>query len=74
MADEKIKSQTRELLRSHEDLLLSVKEQLKAHWRSQSPKRDSSDETMYELGKQEGMSDGVDLFIAELERIAHETP
>ena len=50
----------------------AVSSALQAKWRSQSPKRETADSTMYELGKQDGMCEGVELYLQEMERLASE--
>ena len=66
----KLASEMRAVL-MHDDSLRGISEALKAKWRMQSPKRESGDETMYALGHQDGMVEAIDLFLQEIEAIAH---
>lgn len=64
-----LKSQLRNVLQ-HEEALRRVSESLKRLWRDSSQRRDSADDTLYQVGKVDGMCEGVDTFIEELEKIA----
>lgn len=69
MINSTIKSQVRNLLQ-YEDILKNVGEDLKRKWRSQSPKKQTVDETMYQVGKQDGMCEAIDTLFQELEILA----
>ena len=66
----KIAAEMRNLVGSHETSLKAVAEALKAQWRRNSPKAETADETMYNLGVQDGKCEGLDAFLQELETIA----
>ena len=68
--EDRLQAQARLLIQNHEDTLRVIGDKLKIKWRSLSPKRDTADQTMYELGRVDGMVEGVETLIAELERIA----
>ena len=72
MINPKLKNQLRNLLGQYEETLKIVAEDLKRKWRNQSPKKQTVDETMYQVGKQDGMCEGLDILFYELERLAHE--
>lgn len=68
----KIAAEMRNLIGSHETSLKAIAEALKAQWRSNSPKAETADETMYNLGVQDGKCEGLDSFLQELTVIASE--
>lgn len=68
----KLSSYIKAMLQQYGSNLESVCDELKRQWRASSPKRDSGSETMYALGKQDGMCEGIDTLMQELERIASE--
>ena len=70
MINPQLKSRLKQLVREYDDDLSAIADQLKAQWKSQSPKADTVDETMYNVGHQEGRCEGVTLFLDELQRIA----
>ena len=68
--DPRVKSQLKNLLSEYEGVLKQIAELQKSQWRSHSPKSETSDETMYKLGKLDGKCEGVDEYLGELERLA----
>lgn len=66
----RLSSELKNLLVEHEETLQIVARQLKSQWKSERIKRENEFETIYTLGNIEGMCDGVDVFLKELEKIA----
>lgn len=65
------KSQIIKLYQEHNDLLLQLVEILKRDMRSRPVKRDTADDTMYELGKVEGGCEALDSLMRDIEQLAH---
>lgn len=66
----KLVAEMRNLMASHETSLKEIAKLLKARWRENSPKAETADETMYNLGRQDGKCEGPDAFLQEIEVIA----
>jgi len=69
----KVASEFRVLLTNHEESLKVLFKDLKTRWRENSVKGETSDETHFNVGKQEGMIEALDELMKEITTVAHET-